>query len=252
MSSFDETLRWGYATMLGVDTSDRALARTCAAGANRKRAKGVRLMTTGIFWPRSSLVFLLGRSLECPWFLVLPMLIVVPVSLTDRNYLSLPEHALSLRTTRAFLTNPIWICVDPAKPPHRRPLDRGLGRPRGALRDRVLASVERLVGGGETSHVGSADRPDRHPGPRHVSALGGLRVVRYLRRCRLAHTLTGIPYVVITVSASLAGFDVRLEQAARGLGASASTRFAWSSFPGSRQASSPAAFLHSSTRSMSW
>jgi len=37
----------------------------------------------------------------------------------------------------------------------------------------------------------------------------------------LAHTLTGIPYVVITVSGSLAGFDVKLEQAARGLGASA-------------------------------
>ena len=37
----------------------------------------------------------------------------------------------------------------------------------------------------------------------------------------VAHTLTGIPYVVIAVSAALAGFDVRLEQAARGLGASA-------------------------------
>src|SRR5262249_17782937 len=36
----------------------------------------------------------------------------------------------------------------------------------------------------------------------------------------LAHTLGGLPYVVITVSAALAGFDVKLEQAARGLGAS--------------------------------
>jgi putative spermidine/putrescine transport system permease protein len=37
----------------------------------------------------------------------------------------------------------------------------------------------------------------------------------------LAHTLTGIPFVLISVSAALAGFDVKLEQAARGLGASA-------------------------------
>jgi putative spermidine/putrescine transport system permease protein len=39
----------------------------------------------------------------------------------------------------------------------------------------------------------------------------------------LAHTLIGMPYVVITVSASLAGFDLKLEQAARNLGASLPT-----------------------------
>ena len=36
----------------------------------------------------------------------------------------------------------------------------------------------------------------------------------------LAHGVTGIPYVVIIVSTSLANFDPRLEQAARNLGAS--------------------------------
>ena len=36
----------------------------------------------------------------------------------------------------------------------------------------------------------------------------------------LAHTVTGLPYVVLTVSASLSNLDPRLEQAARGLGAS--------------------------------
>jgi putative spermidine/putrescine transport system permease protein len=35
----------------------------------------------------------------------------------------------------------------------------------------------------------------------------------------IAHAVTAIPYVVITVSTSLAGFDPRLEQAARSLGA---------------------------------
>ncbi len=36
----------------------------------------------------------------------------------------------------------------------------------------------------------------------------------------IAHAVTGIPYVVILVSTALAGFDPRLEQAARNLGAS--------------------------------
>ena len=36
----------------------------------------------------------------------------------------------------------------------------------------------------------------------------------------LAHAVTGLPYVVLTVSAALSNLDPRLEQAARGLGAS--------------------------------
>ena len=36
----------------------------------------------------------------------------------------------------------------------------------------------------------------------------------------LAHTVLSAPLVLITVSASLAGFDARLEQASRNLGAS--------------------------------
>ena len=36
----------------------------------------------------------------------------------------------------------------------------------------------------------------------------------------IAHAVTGIPYVVVTVATSLSGFDPRLELAARSLGAS--------------------------------
>src|SRR6185295_3991941 len=49
----------------------------------------------------------------------------------------------------------------------------------------------------------------------------GRRARRHaVRRRLLAHTVTGLPYVVLTVSASLSNLDPRLEQAARGLGAS--------------------------------
>jgi putative spermidine/putrescine transport system permease protein len=47
----------------------------------------------------------------------------------------------------------------------------------------------------------------------------------------LAHGVTGIPYVVITVSTALAAFDPRLEQAARGMGASLSQTLRWVILP---------------------
>ena len=51
-------------------------------------------MTGCAFWPRLRWSLLLAAAWSVLGFLVLPMLVVVPVSLTDRNYLSLPEHAL--------------------------------------------------------------------------------------------------------------------------------------------------------------
>src|SRR3954468_5221299 len=47
----------------------------------------------------------------------------------------------------------------------------------------------------------------------------------------LAHGVTGIPYVVITVSTALAAFDPRLEQAARGMGASLGQTLRWVILP---------------------
>ena len=60
--------------------------------------------------------------------------------------------------------------------------------------------------------------------------------------------MTGIPYVVMTVSTALAGFDPRLEQAARSLGASRGRRCGWVCCPASCRASSSGAifaFIHS-------
>jgi putative spermidine/putrescine transport system permease protein len=47
----------------------------------------------------------------------------------------------------------------------------------------------------------------------------------------IAHGVTGVPYVVITVSTALAAFDPRLEQAARGMGASLSQTLRWVILP---------------------
>lgn len=50
----------------------------------------------------------------------------------------------------------------------------------------------------------------------------------------LAHAILGVPFVVITVSASLSSFDVRLEQAARNLGATLGQTLIWVVLPNIR------------------
>jgi putative spermidine/putrescine transport system permease protein len=154
-------------------------------------------------------------------FLVLPMLIVVPVSLTDRNYLSLPEHALSLQHYRAFFTHELWL--------------------QSTLQSLLIASLATATSVvlGALCAIGCWRLSNRWSAAVRLLMLAPLivpTVIQGLAMYRLwvaaglydtyagvvlAHTLTGIPYVLIAVSAALAGFDVKLEQAARGLGASA-------------------------------
>ena len=165
--------------------------------------------------------FMLGLAWSVLGFLVLPLLVIVPVSLTDRPYLSLPEHALSLRHYEAFFTDPAWI---------------------GASLQSVLiatCSTTFAVILGALCAIGCWRLSNGLASAVRLLALAPLivpTVVQGLALYRfwsfaglfdtypgviLAHTLTGIPFVVITVSASLASFDLRLEQAARSLGASA-------------------------------
>ena len=174
-----------------------------------------------LFWPRLRRCFMLGLAWSVLGFLVLPLVVIVPVSLTDRPYLSLPEHALSLQHYRAFFTNPVWI-----------------GSAVQSLIIAVLATAFSVVLGAlcaigcwRLSNGLSAAVRLLTLAPLIVpTVVQGLAMYRFWSFAGLfdtyagvvlAHTLTGIPFVVITVSASLASFDVRLEQAARSLGASA-------------------------------
>ena len=53
----------------------------------------------------------LGLAWTVLAFLVLPMVIVVPVSFTDQYYLSLPQESLSLRHYQAFFDKEIWLAA---------------------------------------------------------------------------------------------------------------------------------------------
>jgi putative spermidine/putrescine transport system permease protein len=164
-------------------------------------------------------------------YLVLPILIVIPVSLTDQRFLSLPHHGLSLRHYATVFASPEW-----------------LGSILQSFWIALAATVLSVVAG--TLFAVAAWRLDRRSTqilsalmllplivPSIVYAIGLYRYFgwwdlldRFLGVV-IAHGVTGIPYVVITVSAALASFDPRLEQAARGMGASLPQVLRWVILP---------------------
>ena len=164
----------------------------------------------------------LGAAWTVLGFLVLPMVIIFPVSLTDQYYLSLPQERLSLEHYEAFFTNEIWLSA--------------------TFQSFVIATASTALAVllGTLCAIGCWRISTRASDsvrsfmlvpiivPTVVQALAlyrfwiDLRLVDTYAGVILAHTLITIPYVVITVSASLARFDLRIEQAARNLGASIS------------------------------
>lgn len=151
--------------------------------------------------------------------MVAPILVVIPISFTDQSYLSLPKEGLSLSHYAKFFSDPKWTgaavqslliaaCVSALATALGGACAIGcwaLGRRLGNL-VRLLVLVPLIV-------------------PTIVQGLGLYRVFislglfdTYLGAI-LAHTVTALPYVLITTMASLATFDNRRLQAARSLGA---------------------------------
>ncbi|MEZ0213772.1 MAG: ABC transporter permease [Xanthobacteraceae bacterium] len=152
-------------------------------------------------------------------FLLAPLLVVVPISLTDQTYLSLPQEGVSLAHYQALWTDPEWLsafgqsawiaCVATLLATSAGTFC-ALGCWR--LGGRLSAGIRALM-------VLPAVIPPV------VYALGiyrlwiDLKLLDTYTGVIIAHGLMGMPYVLITVSAALSGFDRRLEEAAAGLGA---------------------------------
>ena len=158
-----------------------------------------------------------GWAVIC--FLVLPITIVFPVSLTDKRYLSLPEDGVSLKHYANLFGSVEWL---------------------GSIAQSAYIGVVATavsVAAGTLCAIGCWRLSSRAGElvralmllpivvPTIVYALGiyrfwvDLRLLDTYTGVILVHAVTGIPYVVVTVSTALAGFDARLEQAARNLGA---------------------------------
>ena len=112
-------------------------------------------------------------------FLVLPILIIVPLSFSSGTFLTFPLPGLSLRWYQEFFTSAPW----------RLSLRNSL----------IVASATTLL----------------------ATVLGTLAALGLT----LAHTALATPFVVITVSATLQGFDANQARAGASLGASPTTVF---------------------------
>jgi putative spermidine/putrescine transport system permease protein len=153
-------------------------------------------------------------------FLVMPMSVIVPASLTPHRYLSLPDDEISFRHFVNMFTNKEWLS---------------------SIGDSLIVAFSATVVAvllGTLCAVGCWRIASRRSEmvrmlmltpiivPPIVHALGfymvwvDLQLIDTYVGVILAHVLIGMPFVVITVSTSLVNFDVRQEQAARNLGAS--------------------------------
>lgn len=153
-------------------------------------------------------------------FLIAPVVIIVIVSVSSSEYLSFPPAGLSLRWYERFLGDPswgraIWVSIQVGTLTMlfatslgilaALALIRGTFRWKGAIYAFLLSPL--IV-------------------PTIISAIGLYFLVARVRwmgsvlAMALGHTVLALPVVVIIISATLQGFDERLEQAALSLGAS--------------------------------
>lgn len=176
-------------------------------------------------------------------FLVAPIIVVFPLSLSASTYLQFPPPALSLQWYERFLGDPVWISALVTS------LKVGLGT---TLLATVLGTLLAfsLVRG-------------RYPGrrlvdlvtmapiivPNMVIAIAIYGIFAHLQLVGawygvvFGHTIYAIPFVVLVVAPTLRGFDEAQELAAMGMGASR-LRAIWSvTLPQIRPALISAAFL---------
>jgi putative spermidine/putrescine transport system permease protein len=157
-------------------------------------------------------------------YLVIPTLIVIPLSFTDRPSFAFPPRGWSLRYYQSFLTEPVWR-------------DALLTSVKLGLAVMVLATVlgsaaaVALVRGrfpGKSLINGLLLAPMIVPVIVVAVATFGVflrwQLVGTYTGFLLAHTVLAVPFVIVTVSSALRTFDDRLELAAASLGAPPLTR----------------------------
>ncbi|MEV4102597.1 ABC transporter permease [Nonomuraea sp. NPDC049649] len=158
-------------------------------------------------------------------YLILPVLIVVPMSFSDSSFLTFPPGELSLRWFRNLVEDPVWI-----------------GSALASLKVALLSAVSSVVLGVLASLALVRGRmPFRNTiiaillapliVPYVIIGLASYIVFLQLGLTQttlgfvLVHTCLAVPYVVINVVAGLVSVDRRVEMAAMSLGAGPVTTF---------------------------
>ena len=170
--------------------------------------------------PSAKRIVLVGAAGLVLLFLIGPLLIIVPISFSSAQYLTFPPPGLSVQWYERFLGRPEWLASLSL-----------------SLQVAVVSTILTTVLGVLTSLALVRGR-FRGKGivygiilspmivPTIITAIAvyfffsRLDMIGSPLAMSLGHTIVALPLVVIIVSATLQGFDIRLEQAAIGLGAS--------------------------------
>lgn len=164
-------------------------------------------------------------------FLALPVLVMVPISVTPHRYLSLPDGAISFRHYASLINDPRWL---------------------GSISDSLIVAVfattlALLLGGSFAIGVwrrGGLTQSVLQPlmlAPMIVppivhsvafyKAWADIGLLDTYVGLILVHAVKGAPFVILAVGTALANLDPRTEQAARSLGASAGRTMRWVILP---------------------
>lgn len=156
-------------------------------------------------------------------FLFLPLLIVIPVSLSDQSYLSLPRAGLSLQHYVRVAGNAAWM---------QSIVQTAAVAATVAILSTIVGAMAAIACWSSTNKwTGALQVLALTPliVPPVVSGLGfyqlwaKLSLLDSYTGVILAFTIKTLPYTFTTISASLSLLDVRLTQAARNLGANQAT-----------------------------
>ncbi|WP_028203857.1 ABC transporter permease [Paraburkholderia nodosa] len=171
-------------------------------------------------WGRLGRFTHLGVSLAVLLFLVLPVLVVMPLSFSSQPYFTYPLPGLSLRWYQDFLGSPDWMLA----------LNNTLITAFSSTAIATVLGVTASLGLTSPRLKGRAVITGLLVSPMIVPliitavgvyfAFSPLGLTSSLTGLILAHAALGVPFVVVTVTATLAGFNETLSRAGRSLGAS--------------------------------
>lgn len=178
---------------------------------------------TGQFYPTVSgrilRVMLWTTSLAVLLFLVAPLLAIIPLSFTSGEYLQYPIPGYSFRWYEDFLFSPEWILA------FRNTFIVGTATSVLATTLGTLAALGLSRDGFPFKRLVTSFFILPVVLPAIVLAVGtyfafaAVGLTNSLVGIILAHTMIAVPFVVITVGATLSGFDHNLVRAATSLGA---------------------------------
>ena len=158
-------------------------------------------------------------------FLVIPTILAVPMSFTESRYLAFPPKGFSLQWHHQFFTDNKWIepTIFSLK---LASITTVVSLIIGTMAS--LALVRGLLPGKRILHLFFLS-PMMIPLIVTAFAVYGIfatfRLIGTMPGMVIAHSIIGIPYVILVITANLYRFDLSLELAARNLGASALKTF---------------------------